>query len=308
MNYEEFKGVVEERFLNFMPEEYQNHKVLIRKVNKVNQSYDSLTLKSEEGNCSPSICMEYLYDDYQSAPRSLHKLLVVAAKEMVEAMGKSPEIPEFDLDLIKDRVIFQLINTRQNKELLENVPNRAFLDLSIIYRMLLKSEDDGMRSIIIKNDLAERNGMSESALYELAIVNAKKLLVPVVKNMDDFLRDAFGDDTWMSQGSQMWIITNKQAINGAASMLYEDKLHELAEHLNSNLFILPSSIHEVIAVPASVTNDLMALARMVVEINREEVSAEERLSDQVYFYDKNLRKVSLATDTVHKTSEEGMTW
>lgn len=303
MNYEEFKQVVVDRFLSFMPEEYKNHKVIIRKVNKVNQSYDSLTLKSKEGNCSPSICVEYLYDDYQSAPRNLRKLLAVAAKEMVEAMGRLPQIPEFDFDLITDCVVFQLINTKQNQELLENVPNRTFLDLSIIYRVLLKSEDDGMRSIIIKNDLAERKGMSESALYELAIVNTKRLLAPVVKNMDVFLRDAFGDDTWMSQGSQMWIITNKQAINGAASMLYEDKLHELAGHLNANLYILPSSIHEVIAVPASATDDSITLARMVDDINREEVSIEERLSNHVYFYDKDLREVSLATDAVHKNRE-----
>lgn len=303
MNYEEFKGVVEEKFLSFMPEEYKNHKVLIRKVNKVNQSYDSLTLKSEGGNCSPSICMEYLYDDYQSAPRNLRKLLAVAAKEMVEAMGKLPEIPEFDLDLMKDRVVFQLINTEQNKELIENVPNRAFLDLSIIYRVFLKSDDDGMRSIIIKNELAGRNGLSECELHELATVNTKRLLTPVVKNMDDFLREIFGNNVGMFQGSQMWVISNKQAINGATSMLYEDKLHELAEHLNSNLYILPSSIHEVIAVPANSTNNVLSLARMVDDINREEVSVEERLSNHVYFYDKDLRKVSLATDSVHKNRE-----
>jgi len=303
MNYEEFKGIVEKKFLSFMPEEYKNHKVLIRKVNKVNQSYDGLTLKSEDGNNSPTICMDYLYKDYQSAPLNLHAILAVAASEMVEAMGKLPEIPEFDLDLMKDRVVFQLINTEQNKELIENVPNRAFLDLSIIYRVFLKSDDDGMRSIIIKNELAGRNGLSESALYELAMVNTKRLLTPVVNNMDDFLRGIVRDDAVIFHGSKMWIISNKQVINGATSMLYEDKLHELAEHLNSNLYILPSSIHEVIAVPASATDDSIALARMVDDINREEVSVEERLSNHVYFYDKDSRKVSLATDSVHKNRE-----
>lgn len=44
----------------------------------------------------------------------------------------------------------------------------------------------------------------------------------------------------------MWVISNEKGINGAASMLYENELHELAESLESDLYILPSSVHEVI--------------------------------------------------------------
>jgi hypothetical protein len=42
------------------------------------------------------------------------------------------------------------------------------------------------------------------------------------------------------------VISNEKGINGAASMLYENELHELAESLESDLYILPSSVHEVI--------------------------------------------------------------
>ncbi|MBQ8243198.1 MAG: hypothetical protein IJZ40_07015, partial [Bacteroidaceae bacterium] len=42
------------------------------------------------------------------------------------------------------------------------------------------------------------------------------------------------------------------------------------------------------------------LAEMVSEINMDQVALEERLSNQVYHYDKDLRKLSLATDTPNK--------
>lgn len=42
------------------------------------------------------------------------------------------------------------------------------------------------------------------------------------------------------------------------------------------------------------------LAQMVVEVNMQEVSLDERLSNQVYHYDKDLRKLTLATDTPNK--------
>ena len=42
------------------------------------------------------------------------------------------------------------------------------------------------------------------------------------------------------------------------------------------------------------------LAQMVVEVNMHEGSLDERLSNQVYHYDKDLRKLTLATDTPNK--------
>mgnify|MGYP001230825433 FL=1 len=82
-------------------------------------------------------------------------------------------------------------------------------------------------------------------------------------------------------------------------MLYEDGLHDLAEKLGSDLFILPSSVHEVIAISANM-GDPNELAAMVTEINMGQVALDERLSNQVYHYDKELRKVTLATDTPNK--------
>ena len=77
------------------------------------------------------------------------------------------------------------------------------------------------------------------------------------------------------------------------------ELHELAESLESDLYILPSSVHEVIAVSSDMGSPEM-LAQMVVEVNMQEVSLDERLSNQVYHYDKDLRKLTLATDTPNK--------
>lgn len=82
-------------------------------------------------------------------------------------------------------------------------------------------------------------------------------------------------------------------------MLYEDKLHKLALQLNDDLYIFPSSTHEVIAVRASM-GDPYEYAGMVAEINLTQVNLDERLSNQVYHYDKDARRLTLATDTPNK--------
>jgi hypothetical protein len=73
----------------------------------------------------------------------------------------------------------------------------------------------------------------------------------------------------------MWVISNDRGINGAISMLYEDQLHKLAEQLETDLYIMPSSVHEVIAVSSSM-GDPNELAQMVAEINMDQVSLDER--------------------------------
>ena len=97
----------------------------------------------------------------------------------------------------------------------------------------------------------------------------------------------------------MYVVTNSCQINGAVSMLFEDILHGLAEKTGTDLYILPSSVHEVIAVPADIGSP-ETLAEMVEEVNLGQVPLNERLSNQVYYYEKEQRRLSMATDTPAK--------
>lgn len=90
----------------------------------------------------------------------------------------------------------------------------------------------------------------------------------------------------------MFVITNTKNINGAAAILYDDVLHELANNLESDLYLIPSSIHDIVAIPAE--GDPDELSGMVADINKTQVCTQERLSDNVYFYNRKDGKVSIA--------------
>ena len=98
----------------------------------------------------------------------------------------------------------------------------------------------------------------------------------------------------------MYVITNESKLYGAASILYEEPLHELAEKVGSDLYILPSSVHEVIAVSADFSSP-DELAEMVYEINMDQDDLSDRLSNQVYHYDKEARTLRLATNKFERT-------
>jgi len=313
MNYELFKEVVEEKFKDYMPAEYADYKVDTHQVTKVNQTLDSINLVSndnQEFSTSPSMYINNMYEHYKECG-DLQEVLRSAADGMIHAFKEVQQItPKINFENAKNNIVMVLVNTEQNKKLLENTPHREFQDLSIIYRWIVDKDVDGIQSSIVNSGLAEKLGMNEEALYQAAVVNTKNLFPPTIKSMNDVIRDMFMADGMsdeiadmmigeMPEEQTMWVISNNRSINGAASMLYEEGLHNLAEKLETDLYIMPSSIHEVIAISANM-GDPNELAQMVNAINMDQVSLEERLSNQVYHYDKDLRKLSLATDTPNK--------
>lgn len=310
MDYEIFKEAVKENFLSYMPKSYQDMEVRVDLVDKVNRKLDGLSLlaKNEKTMISPTLYINDMYGEYLKT-EDLQTTLEGAAKTMDEAFRKSI-IPPMDISTAKDNIIFQFVNTEQNKDMLKNVPHKEFQDLSIIFRWVVNMDRKGITSSVINNKLAEKLGMDAEQLLKAATINTRRILPPVVLSMNEVVKNMFADKGMLSEVADhmigerdpkmsMWVISNERMIEGAASMLYKDILHKLAESMGTDLYILPSSIHEVIAVSVEM-GEPEKLAQVVAEVNMEQVNLSERLSNQVYHYDKELMKITLASDTPNK--------
>ena len=311
MNYEIFKEVVAEKFMDYMPEQYQGMRLRVEPINKVNKVLDGITLVGSGAgrSVSPTLYINHMYEHYLET-ENLQEVLQSAARRMDMAFKEMPEVGDVNLEGAKDNIVFQVINTLQNEDMLRDMPHREFQDLSIIYRWVVKVDENGIQSSAIRNNLAEQLGMNEEQLFKCAVENTRRIFPPTVKSMNDVLREMFISDGMpaevadmmigeMPEDKMMWVISNDRGINGAGSMLYEDNLHKLAMKLETDLYILPSSVHECIAVSTNV-GDPYELAEMVSEINMGQVALEDRLSNQVYHYDKDARRLTLATDTPNK--------
>lgn len=315
MNYEEFKSVVESEFMNYMPEELQHLKLNICPVLRVNETKDALTFWNPDktGWVSPTIYVNDLYERYKELeeyPRVFQR----EAEEISKIIKEPPVSFELDWKDAKENIVIQLINTEQNKELLKDMPHREFHDLSIVYRWVVGKDEQGIYSAMIKNDHMKSIGLDEEQLYRVATENYARLFPPVIRSMDDFMEEMFTEydmpeeveDMVFSDrtpSAQIWIITNTEQKYGATSMIYDDVLHRVARRMHSDLYILPSSIHETLAVSVNI-GDAKALAEMVNEINMSQVDLAERLSNQVYHYDRRKRTLTMATNTPHKRLDE----
>lgn len=311
MDYEMFLGTVREKFMDYMPERFRRGKMEIRAVTKVNTTLDALTIfMPENERVSPNYYVNEMYEQYKEIG-NLDAALHLIAAEYTEILEKTMTVkPELDIDELKDNVIFVLVNTEQNRELLANVPSKPFQDLSVIFRWVMSQNANGMLGSIVTTSMMEAAGLTVESLMEHAVENTKRICPPKVISMQKAMMEVNPENfepELVELLEQMeedpkettWIITNEAGINGASAMLYEENLHKLAEKMGTDMYLLPSSIHEWLAVSVDKEKPEV-LADMVQEINMENVRLEERLSNNVYHYDKDLRKVTMATDVPNK--------
>ncbi len=312
MDYAIFKEVMREQILEHLPEEFKGSTVEVRDVEKVNVMLDGMVVLKPSVDSSPTVYLNHLYEDYVSG-KSIQDCLSQCANVIVDAYKELEDMkPRIETSQMKENVVMVLVNQEQNKDMLQNIPHRDFQDLAVIYRWVLDINEKGIASSIVTNKLMESEGMTEPDLFQLAVENTKRLLPPkilpmseVIKEMLPFemlemgMADALLAEIESEPTKTMYVLTNESNINGAACMLYENNLHELAEKVGTDLYILPSSIHESILVSVEM-GEPDDLSQMVSDINMDCVDIADRLSNNVYHYDKDLRKVTLATDSPNK--------
>ena len=309
MDYQSFKDVVVEKILDYMPPEYANAIVDIHEVEKVNQKVDGLIIRKDTSRViAPSVYLNGYYEMYKDNGNLEETLTSLATNYSRACYAPEISVPT-DFKEMKDKVVMTLINTEQNKEMLENLPHKEFQDLSVIFRVVVSKDEKGIASAKVDYSIMKQMGVDQDQLFQLAAVNTKEMFPPRVKNMVGVMKEMFIQDGMPEEmlamfedqdpKESLWVISNDIGVNGAVSMLYDETLHKLTEKLNTDLYILPSSIHETIAISVDM-GEPESLAQMVQEANTEVVALGDRLSNNVYHYDKDLRKLTLATDVPNK--------
>lgn len=306
--YEEFIQEVKERILDFIPEN-ANLEVVITKVRKNNNIVlDGLSIinKDEKFQFSPTIYLNHYYEELEEG-RFIVDIIREIAKIHLENNRKDVNLKNMDLHNL-DNIYVNVINKEKNKELLKETPYIEFEDLAIVFKNLVSNTTDGISSILITNELFKNEyvpKMDLDALYEKALSNTRRLFDIIVRRMDEVLlealkneynlpEDILQDIVAVSQNScPMYVITNKKGIFGATAILFNDVFENLSRKFNSDLCILPSSIHELIAIPINHAEDPNDLKSMVNEINGTQVAPDEVLSDNIYIYRRKKRTITL---------------
>ena len=291
MNFEDFCNDIAENICTYLPD-YNIETARIETVTK-NNGVDctGIVILLEGENVAPNIYLDYYYMVYRQG-RSLDDVLRMIGEEYIRAKDTMDRSDfNIDMDNIYENAVIKLVNYQLNKEKLVNCPYIKYLDLAITFRFLVKLDDNGVASALISNKDLIRFDITKEELYDIAMENTRRLFPEQIRCMDEFIPNL--EQVCLEEDrNKLFVLTNEAGVNGATSMLYENVLRDFAKKMNKSLFILPSSIHEVIMICCD-DMEKERLKSLVKEVNKFVVSEVEYLSDNVYFYDLDSDKITI---------------
>lgn len=297
MTYQEFKkNTVHAISAKLGP----TYRIALQDIIKNNDTHlDGLTILSENCNISPTIYLNHYYEQYLNGKSMsaiyediLHSYYQNAPKENIDISFFT------DFSKVKERIIFKLVNYERNKELLSQVPHIRYLDLALIFNCFVNSTESGCATILIHHHHLSFWDITTEELYTLAMQNTPRLLHYQLQNMADVVIDLFSEEysQLLNEALEllpMYVLSNNTKLNGSGCILYEDLLSDISDKINSDFYIVPSSIHEVLLIPVANAAPYSELTSMVQEINATQLTREEILSDHVYLYSRHAGKITM---------------
>ena len=270
-------------------------KIILQKVRKNNGVLlDSLIIQMPDSNISPTIYLDVFYEMYKNG-MDIEEIAVRILAAYYNGRPKKELNLEFfkDFEQVKSRIVYRIVNAKQNKELLEEIPHVLWMDLAICFYYAFYDEQLGNGMITIYNKHMEWWNTSTKELMILAKKNTPELMKARWDSLTKVVESIYGEELEELHGREcpLYVLTNEQKNQGAACILYEGVPDQLAQFLGGSFYMIPSSIHEVILFKENGNEDTMALHRLIKEVNETHLSEEEILSDYPYYYDQDRKKL-----------------
>ena len=252
MDYDTFKSEVIKSVRDRLEDECQ---VMVQEVTKNNGVIlDGLVLKRKQSEKAPVVYLNNYYQQFCSGMAMdmiLEDILKAYENDLI-----LPAVRMEDFQDVRKMVVYKLIQTEANEELLKEIPHIPFLDLSIVFYLLIQKDQKGQMAALIHNAHMETWKTSAKELFELAKKNTPVLLperiIPVKEvickmlseGLGDSCDELFTDELLGPEKFPLYVLSNQDMRNGAVCILYEGCLEKFAGEQESDILILPSSIHE----------------------------------------------------------------
>jgi hypothetical protein len=332
MNYDEFSEDIRRGVENMVRDRIGDGVAVIRNVRKNNNvKMRAVSIIRKGENATPTVYIGCYYEDYKKgrAIEDICEEIFRVYERGIEKFRKNFNVQDFlDLEKIKTKIFYKLINYEMNEKLLQDLPHFRYLDMAIVFYIMMSCDEDGQASALVHNVHMEHWNINEKELREIAFNNTWEKYPPVIRKMEDIIsemimgdlmEDEEGDcpDTLREEFKygnfdyeevqciireeveklkadremQMYVLTNNIRMNGAACITYPEVLKNFAREQESDLYIIPSSVHEVILIPVQHW-EKSKLDEMVVEVNENELDPVEILSDHVYIFKREEGEIS----------------
>ena len=290
MKYEEFIEKVKDEVSLRIGEEKSVDVYSILKNNGIR--YEGLIIKESTLNISPTIYLNPFYDRYLDGA-SMEDIV----EEIMKIYKENLPTKDFDISLFCDfekiskNIVFKLVSKEANKELLIDVPYVEYQDLALVFVCVVNNFKREYSTILIHNAHINMWDVDMETLYQIALQNTPNIHPYKFDSLDYLVQKELPG----AEDVNMYVLTNRIKIFGATCIVYPKMLKRIADFLEDNLIIIPSSVHETLIMTeneATKEYSLEELNEMVVETNETVLNSDEILSNHVYHFNRESEKIT----------------
>ena len=261
-----------------------NVRIQVQEVKRPNASYIGLALGKTDLDLA---CCANLETAYAFARE--HNFEEGAIGEVASAFASAVDkIPPLNLEWLKnyDKAKTRLFPRVYNAgcEGLRDYPHTTIHDLAITYAIRIESEDGIIGAAPITSGMLSLWGKKLQDLVCDVKNSQEKVMPPKFMSMTDILFEAHDQQP-------LYVLTNTEFYYGASVIFYPGMMEKIAERLGGDYFVIPSSIHETLLLPANTEVEIDGLSSIIQTVNRDCLAPEDKLSDHAYRYNTATREL-----------------
>lgn len=280
----------------------------LENIKFTNKEGDQLNITFAEHDNACEVCsvhVDELYTAYQDGLK-LNAIINYISNDVLHA--KNNNIYDktkmlMDYDTAKGRLFVRLLNYDRNADVLKNVVHKTLGDIALTVCAILDDREDLISTKILKS-MVERWKKTETDIFNEALENTYRATPPRIYKWEGILCDeSYAGESFMNddicdldKSFSGNILSTTRKTNGAVAVFLPGVAEKIAELLDSDFYMVFTSIHEVMIHSTRSGVDPKDLKLILRDTLREVTPSSDYLTEKIYKYNRGTHKFECVTD------------
>lgn len=307
MNYEMFVEELKNRISAAINVPIENME-FVKDGNKYAPTGDRLLIKLAKHEDAWEVCGVHVKELFEELSKGTSfNSIVNSSVEDIKQIQEQSLYKEtkkiWDYETAKDSLFIRLLNYDDNSEGLKDAIYKKIGDITQVLYMKVSECDGNIMSTKIFKSVVEKwkeDGLtlSEDNILEEALRNTERMYPPRIYRWDQMLfNPEYEGEEFMSPGTEEAIsqdligncLTTAKKTNGAVAIFYPGVVERFADVLDSDLYLVFTSVHEVMVHKADAV-DAVDLSIILQDTLEEATPKEDFLTRKIYKYEKDTHR------------------
>lgn len=282
----------------------------LENIEFTNKEGDRLNITFAEHDDADEVCsvhVDELYTAYQDGVK-LNAIINYISNDVLHAKNisiydKTKTLMNYDT--AKSRLFVRLLNCDRNADVLKNVVHKTLGDIALTVCAIVDDNREDLISTKILKFMVKKWGKTETDIFNEALENTYRATPPRIYKWEEmiFNREYTGDsfmescdEDVISKDAMGNCLSTTIKTNGAVAVFLPGVAEHLAELLNSDFYMVFTSIHEVMIHSVKSGVDPKDLKLVLRDTLREVTPSSDYLTEKIYKYNRRTHKFECVTD------------